>query len=53
MTRDKWNRLTPEDYKRLFKGSAVKRVKYEGLMRNIRAVNNNLKENNKDNGTGE
>jgi len=53
MTRDKWNRLTPEDYRRLFKGSAVKRVKYEGLMRNISAVNNNLKEKNKDNGTGE
>ena len=27
-----------DDYKRLFKGSAVKRAKYAGLMRNIKAV---------------
>lgn len=40
MTRDKWNNLTVEDYRRLFKGSAVKRVKYEGLIRNIKAINN-------------
>lgn len=36
MTRDKWKNLTVEDYRRLFKGSAVKRAKYDGLMRNIR-----------------
>ena len=36
MTRQKWGNLTEEDYRRLFKGSAVKRAKYEGLMRNIR-----------------
>lgn len=53
MTMDKWSRLTPEDYRRLFKGSAVKRVKYEGLMRNITAVKNNLNNKNKDNGTSE
>ena len=35
MTRDKWKHLTVEDYRRLFKGSAVKRAKYDGLMRNI------------------
>lgn len=37
MTRQKWGNLTEEDYRRLFKGSAVKRAKYEGLMRNINA----------------
>ena len=37
MTRQKWENLTEEDYRRLFKGSAVKRAKYEGLMRNIKA----------------
>lgn len=36
MTRQKWGNLTEEDYRRLFKGSAVKRAKYEGLMRNIK-----------------
>ncbi|MBM6992196.1 MAG: tRNA epoxyqueuosine(34) reductase QueG [Prevotella sp.] len=35
MTRERWKHLSIEDYRRLFKGSAVKRVKYEGLMRNI------------------
>lgn len=38
MTEEKWNRLTVEDYRRLFKGSAVKRAKYDGLMRNINAI---------------
>lgn len=37
MTRQKWENLTEEDYRRLFKGSSVKRAKYEGLMRNIKA----------------
>lgn len=37
MTRQKWENLSEEDYRRLFKGSAVKRAKYEGLMRNIKA----------------
>lgn len=36
MTRQKWENLSEEDYRRLFKGSAVKRAKYEGLMRNIK-----------------
>lgn len=38
MTKDKWENLTQEQYQRLFKGSAIKRVKYEGLIRNIQAV---------------
>lgn len=36
MTRERWSQLTPEQYRALFKGSAVKRAKYEGLMRNVR-----------------
>lgn len=36
MTRQQWEQLSVEDYQRLFKGSAVKRAKYAGLMRNIR-----------------
>lgn len=35
-----WRRLTVEDYRRLFRGSAVKRAKYEGLLRNIHAHEN-------------
>lgn len=35
MTAEDWQNLSIEDYRRLFKGSAVKRAKYEGLMRNI------------------
>lgn len=38
MTADKWEHLTEDDYRRLFKGSAVKRAKYAGLMRNIHAM---------------
>ena len=38
MTKEKWRSLTVEEYRKLFKGSAVKRAKYEGLMRNIGAV---------------
>ena len=37
MTPDDWASLTPEQYRQLFHGSAVKRAKYEGLMRNIEA----------------
>ncbi len=33
-----WQALSVERYRALFRGSAVKRAKYEGLMRNIRAV---------------
>ena len=28
--------LSMEDYRRIFRGSAIKRAKYEGLMRNVR-----------------
>ena len=35
MTKEKWHNLTEEQYRILFKGSAVKRAKYAGLMRNI------------------
>lgn len=38
MKRTDWQQLTVEQYRSLFKGSAVKRVKYEGLMRNINCV---------------
>lgn len=33
-----WHSLSVEKYRTLFKGSAVKRAKYEGLMRNISAL---------------
>ncbi len=33
-----WQRLTEEQYRQLFRGTAVKRAKYGGLMRNIRAA---------------
>ena len=36
MTPHDWQHLTEEQYRSLFKGSAVKRAKYDGLMRNIR-----------------
>ncbi|MCM1313714.1 MAG: tRNA epoxyqueuosine(34) reductase QueG [Roseburia sp.] len=39
-----WRSLTIEQYRRLFKGSAVKRAKYEGLMRNIRSIDRNMEE---------
>ena len=38
MRRDDWLDLTVERYRSLFKGSAVKRAKYDGLMRNIIAA---------------
>ena len=38
MTPQDWERLDEEHFRRLFKGSAVKRAKYAGLMRNIRAA---------------
>lgn len=41
MRREDWTQLTEETYRKLFKGSAVKRAKYSGLMRNIRAVEEN------------
>lgn len=41
MKKEDWLRLTEDEYRRLFKGSAVKRAKYAGLMRNIRAAHDN------------
>ncbi len=38
MTPADWQALTPEAYRALFRGSAVRRAKFEGLQRNIRAV---------------
>ncbi|MBP5380429.1 MAG: tRNA epoxyqueuosine(34) reductase QueG [Bacteroidaceae bacterium] len=35
MSPSSWNALSPEEYQSLFRGSAVKRAKYEGLCRNI------------------
>jgi len=39
LTADDWRKLTPRRFEELFQGSAVKRAKYEGLMRNIRFLN--------------
>lgn len=38
MRRKDWHRLDIDHYRALFKGSAVKRAKYDGLMRNINIV---------------
>ena len=38
MQSEDWNQLTREKYTELFRGSPVKRAKYEGLMRNIKTV---------------
>lgn len=37
MTKADWHNLTIDEYRALFKGSAVKRVKFDGLKRNISA----------------
>lgn len=41
MSPSDWQALTPETYRELFRKSAVKRAKYEGLMRNIQALKKN------------
>lgn len=38
MTKEKWINLEEEEFNKLFQNSAVKRTKYEGLMRNIMFV---------------
>jgi len=38
MTRRQWHDLTEDEYRKLFKGSAVKRAKFSGLTRNIKAA---------------
>ena len=40
MRPEDWKNLSGEEYQKLFKGSAVKRAKYDGLIRNIKAVDN-------------
>lgn len=39
-----WEELNIEEYRRLFRGSAVKRTKFDGLRRNIAVVGSNIKE---------
>lgn len=41
MRKNDWLNLDVEKYRKLFKGSAVKRAKYSGLMRNIEAASEN------------
>lgn len=43
MTPEKWQKLSVEQYQALFKGSAVKRAKYGGLIRNIKAISSKSK----------
>lgn len=38
MEKKDWNALSIESYRQLFRNSAIKRAKYEGLLRNIRAA---------------
>lgn len=38
MSRDNWNALEEEDFRKLFRKSAVKRTKYLGLKRNIASI---------------
>lgn len=45
MKKEDWQNLDVEKYRKLFKGSAVKRAKYEGLMRNIKAASMNDEDN--------
>lgn len=41
LSTDDWNNLTKEQYKQLFKKSAIERAGYEGLKRNIKFVKEN------------
>ncbi len=43
LDKERLSALSPEEYARLFRGSAVKRAKYEGLMRNVRCLMRNEK----------
>ncbi len=49
MRKDDWRSLSEEQYKNVFKGSAVKRAKYNGLMRNIQAIHSKSTRNNSTN----
>lgn len=50
MTPADWYALTEEQYRKLFKGSAVKRAKYSGLMRNLKALHHTQPEQQPPNG---
>jgi epoxyqueuosine reductase len=41
MTKDEWYKMDKEKYSHIFKGSAVKRSKYEGLRRNLEFLHPN------------
>ena len=43
MKKNDWENLSIDEYRKLFKGSAVKRAKYDGLMRNINIAQENNK----------
>jgi epoxyqueuosine reductase len=38
MTTKEWQQLTIEQYQKIFKKSAIKRIKYHGIIRNIKAA---------------
>lgn len=42
MTKADWNQLSIESYRKLFKESAVKRAKFEGLTRNIQSMQKHI-----------
>lgn len=48
MTKDQWRTLDIKQYQDLFRHSAVKRVKYEGLVRNIKAMDVSSDQNQSD-----
>ncbi|MCF8335687.1 MAG: tRNA epoxyqueuosine(34) reductase QueG [Bacteroidales bacterium] len=49
LSRIDWENLSSEHFRELFKHSAVKRIKYEGLMKNIRFLKNQEKLGNESN----
>ena len=40
MTKNEWNEITEEVFNTVFKNSAIKRTKYNGLKRNIKFLKN-------------
>jgi epoxyqueuosine reductase len=42
MTKTEWDEITEDTFKKVFKKSAVKRTKFEGLKRNIRFLNESI-----------
>jgi epoxyqueuosine reductase len=43
LTKNDWKDLTEELYRELFRGSAVKRAKFDGLKRNVQFIENKPK----------